>query len=480
MPVNSQSKRAVGNAAILTVGAAVETVLQFFFLLLAGRELGPEEFGFYGYLLALVTIASSVVHYGLPLISVREIAQRPADQPAIFSATFRIRSALAAAFFILAVVMAWLLPQSADHRWAAWLIFAYLLLLPFDLSFLFDAYQMSRWDVPGRVGGRIVSVGLLLLFWKIRGTLTVTDVAICASLLMLVNVAAAWMIARALRLRLALTAPTREIPGLMRSGTPIMLSNVLTFGFSQMQTILVKWFSTALETGFYALASRLLLPILIFKGVLFRVFFPLLSETAHDRAALTTRLEKLFPALALIFMPAVGLGIPAAQVMIVPLFGAEYAGAVLPFQITISHMLLTGMGSLFGNTLVATGDERTPTVGLAIGCAVSLGTGYALIMPLGAVGAAVAACVGEIVSMMYAIPKFLRVARPRVTARLIRIGAVSTLGCAAFYALIGWTSLSSGAALLASALVIALGLWMAGEISRERLQVLTGFFRRER
>ncbi|MDD5088924.1 MAG: flippase [bacterium] len=475
---SARSKRAVGNAAILTLGAGVETALQFFFLLLAGRELGPEQFGFYGYLLALVTIVSAVVHYGLPVISVREIAQRPADSPALFSATFRIRAVLAVVSFACAVLAAWLLPQSVEQRWAIWLIFAYLLFLPFDLSFLFDAHQASRWDVPGRIGGRVVSVGLLFLLWKIRGRVTVVDVALCSSLLMLVNAGIAWLVARARRLSLPWLSPTREVAGLVRSGTPIMLANVLTFGFSQMQTILVKWFSTALETGYYALASRLLMPLLIFKGVLYRVFFPLISEVAADREALTARLEKLFPLLALIFMPAVGLGIPAAQMILVPLFGAEYGGAVLPFQIAISHMLLTGMGSLFGNTLVATGDERTPTVGLALGCAVSLAAGFALIAPLGATGAALASCGGEFVSMGYCIPKFLRVARPRIAARMIRIGAFSIAGCAMFYAITGWTSLSSGAALVAATLVIAGGLWTSGEISRERLQILPGLFRR--
>jgi len=476
---SEKSKRAVGNAAILTLGAGVETALQFFFLLLAGRELGPEQFGFYGYLLALVTIVSAVVHYGLPVISVREIAQRPADQSAIFSGTFRIRAALAAAFFSLAVLAAWLLPQSADQRLAVWLIFAYLLFVPFDLSFLFDAHQASRWDVPGRVAGRIVAVGLLFLLWKTRGSVTVVDVALCSSLLMLVNVAIARLLAGARGLALPWLAPTREVSRLLRSGTPIMLANVLALGFSQMQTVLVKWLSTALETGYYALASRLLMPILIFKGVLYRVFLPLISEAAADRDALSVRLEKLFPALALIFMPAVGLGIPAAQVILVPLFGAEYAGAVLPFQIAISHMLLTGMGSLFGSSLVATGDERTPTVGLAIGCAASLAVGGALIGSFGAVGAALASCVGEFVSMGYAIPKFLRVVRPKIAARLVRIGLSSISGCAAFYVLTGFALLPAGYALLAAAVIIAVGLGMAGEISRERLRVLTGLLGRK-
>ncbi|MFZ5432555.1 MAG: flippase, partial [Calditrichota bacterium] len=405
----SQSRKAVGNATILTSGAAIETVLQFVFLLIAGRQLGPEEFGFYGYLISLVTIAAAVVHFGLPVIAVREIAQRPHDEPQIFGATFWIRSVFSIAFFLAAVLIAAISPLSGMHRLAVWLVFFYLLCLPFDLSFLFDARQMSRWDVPGRVIGRTVVVILLIVLWQVNGTVTVADVALCSSLLMLINVIIAWLVARKLHLPLPYGKPTGEVRRLLKESAPITWSNVVTLAYSQSLTIFVKWLSTALQTGFYALASRLLLPVLIFKGVIYRVLLPLISEVGKDRAALTTRLEKIFPALALVFMPTVAIVIPASQIVIVPLFGADYAGAVLPFQISISYLFFSGIGSAFGGALLASGDARTPTVGLTIGCAVSIGLSMILIPAYGAVGAACTAWIGEFVAIAYCIPFFLRI-----------------------------------------------------------------------
>ena len=78
-----------GSAAILTAGMGIETLLQLIFVLVISRGLGPEVFGYLGYLVALMSIASTIVHFGLPVVIVREIAQRPKDLPSIFAARLK-------------------------------------------------------------------------------------------------------------------------------------------------------------------------------------------------------------------------------------------------------------------------------------------------------------------------------------------------------------------------------------------------------
>jgi O-antigen/teichoic acid export membrane protein len=475
----SLSQRTIGNAGVLLAGAAVETVLQVAFLVLAGRQLGPSEFGFYGYLLAWVTFAAAVAHWGLPVIAVREMAQRPADETSIFAAVFRIRALWSVLLFVIAGVVASAVPLSADHRAAIWLTFAYLLGVPFDLSLLFDAHQRSRWDVPGRIAGRIVSVGLLALLWRIRGALTVADVALCSTLFLLVNGAVGWMVARRLGHRLRPFAPTPDIHRLLRVSAPVVWSSLMTLAYSQSQTILVKWLSTALETGFSALACRLLMPLLVFRGIVHRVLLPLISEVGQDRAALTARLERVFPALALLFMPLTALAIAVVQVLLVPLFGTDYAGAVLPLQITVAHFFFSGAGALIGMSLLVGGDARTPAVGLTVGCAGSLLLSVLLIPAWGAVGAACATLFGELIAVFYPLPRFLKILRPKVLPRVLRTAAVSLLGLALFCLVLRVPPFSGIAALTVELIVILVGLRLTGEISPERLQAVRALFRRE-
>jgi O-antigen/teichoic acid export membrane protein len=464
---------------VLLAGAAVETVLQVAFLVLAGRQLGPSEFGFYGYLLAWVTFAAAIAHWGLPVIAVREMAQRPADETSIFAAVFRIRVAWSLLLLVIAGVVASAVPLSADHRAAVCLTFAYLIGVPFDLSLLFDARQRSRWDVPGRIAGRIVSVGLLAVLWRVRGVLTVADVALCSTLFLLVNGAVGWMVARRLGHRLRPFAPTLDTSRLLRVSLPVVWSTLMTLAYSQSQTIFVRWLSTAVETGFNALACRLLMPLLIFRGIVHRVLLPLISEVGHDRAALTARLERVFPALALLFMPLTVLTVPVVQVLLVPLFGVEYAGAVLPLQITVAHFFFSGAGALIGMSLLVQGDARTPAVGLTVGCACSLLLSVLLIPAWGAIGAAWGTLVGELVAVFYPLPRFLKTLRPRVLPRVFRIAAVSLAGLALFYVSSRTLAIPGIAALTIELVVILFGLRLTGEISPERLQTVRALFRRE-
>jgi O-antigen/teichoic acid export membrane protein len=160
------------------------------------------------------------------------------------------------------------------------------------------------------------------------------------------------------------------------------------------------------------------------------------------------------------------------------LFGPSYSGAVLPFQISIGLFWLSGMGSAFGTIVLATGDARTPTVGLTIGTAISVGFSFLLIPRYGAVGAAVAACIGEIISCAYTIPKFLRITRPRIGGRLIKMGAGSLAGVAGFYLLRPFGIVPPGMNLTLAVVLTVAGLYCAREISPQHLLALRQLLRK--
>lgn len=471
------SGKTVGNAAILLVGAAMETLLQLAFLIVAGRQLGPSEFGFYGYLLAWVTIAAALAQFGQPVIGVREIAQRPQDESAIFSATVRIRFVGSLLLFLVAGTVAMFSEIGRLHQSAVWLAFAYLLFVPFDLSLFFDAHKMSRWDVPGRIIGRFLSVGLLTGLWQINGEITVADVALCSSLFLFFNAIVAWIVIHRLGFRLQPFAPTAEIRRLLRPSVPVTWSNLMTLAYSQSQTIFVKWFSTALETGYNALASRLFLPLLIFRGIVNRVLLPLISEVGTDYSALNARLERIFPALALVFIPTTVLAIPLVEILVVPIFGEEYKGAVQPLQILIAQLFFSGAGAMIGTSLLASGDARTPAVGLTIGCLCSVTLGILWIPAHGAVGAAWATLVGEFIAVFYPLPRFRRVLRPAVLPRMLLLALISLLSLAVYFLLNRMLNLQSLFALTAQIIFLFIGLRIIGELSPDRVRSLAGLFR---
>jgi O-antigen/teichoic acid export membrane protein len=403
----------------------------------------------------------------------------------VFKAMFRIRSLFAVLFVGATIALTLLDSASADRRLAVWLMFLMLLSLPFELQALFDSRKLSRWDVPGKLAGRLGALLIILVCWLVDGTLTLTEVALCSSINLLVNSIISWRIAQKIGLiRQFSGGPAAQHPGfgalvraetkrLLKLGAPIMWANLMVSVYLFSQTILVKWFSTDLETGFYALASRIILPLALVKGILYRLILPLLSEAGNDPTAFNTRLEKL------IFMPVTALAFIACEVFLIPIFGAEYAHSVLPAQISLSHLFLTGMGSIFGTALFALGYQKTYTWSLTVGCVICLSLGAFLIPRYGANGAAWATVAAECTAVLVTIPPLLKHARPKILQKITRIGLAALTCIPVYYALVRGFDFAPLVGFAAGIIVVAGGLWASGEISPQKLTMVVDMLKKK-
>ncbi|MBU1638423.1 oligosaccharide flippase family protein [bacterium] len=467
------------NAAFLTAGTATETLLQFVFVLIVSRELGPETFGFLGFLIAAMTIITTIAQFGLPVIAVREIAQRPHDEAAIFGAVYRLRQSFGLAFFLAVALYSIFNTETAQQTISVWLIFFYLLVIPFELAPVFDAHKLWRWDLPGKLAGRLSAILLLLILWKLDNRLTLIEAALCTALVNVVNVSIGWLIARSGSLSLRPFAATTEIKSIFLKAIPVAWSNLMQILYAQFQLVYVQWLSSALQTGYFALVLRLIIPLLLFKGVIYRILMPLISNVAREQAALRTRLETVFPLVALLFIPLTTATILLSGSLLVPLFGSEYEGSVLPFQIAVSQFIFTGFGSLFGTVLLAAGDAKPSTIGLTIGTAAGLLAGYLLVPPFGALGGAWAFWIGAVVASAYPIPAFLRFCRPAFLGRIIKISIPCLLALMVNYSVIYLLKDFVIGASIISIFLMVFGLAAVGELSQTRVRKLVQMIKNE-
>jgi len=291
-----------------------------------------------------------------------------------------------------------------------------------------------------------------------------------------VNISVAWIIARSGDFQLKPFAATSETKPLLIKALPVCWSNLMQVLYSQFQLVYVQWLSNALQTGYFALVMRLILPIMLFMGVIYRILMPLVSSVARDSAALRSRLETVFPIAALLFIPLTTVAILIAGGLLVPLFGEEYSGAVLPFQIAVSQFLFTGFGALFGTSLLAAGNAKPSTIGLTIGTATGLIAGLFLVPKYGAVGGAWAFWISAVVATAYPIPAFLRYCRPVFMDRIIRISIPCILALIVNYFVTYMLKDFVLGAAIVSLFLMFLGLVAVGELSiasiRKLIQVI--------
>ncbi len=476
----TRGQRAARNFLGLLVGTVGEGALQFLFVVLASRYLGPENFGFWGFSSALIGYLLIVAGFGLPQIVVREIARMPNDTGRIFGSAMGLRLLLG---LILCVAVSGVLPfaeLSADRRTTLFLLSLALLVMPFDLAPFFDAHQQSRWDAIFRLAARSISIGFLGLFIWTQRALTLPVVAFTSLVFLIFNVGFAWSGAKWLGLILRPRLMPSEMRQMAKLALPIFWAQAMSEFYIHTNLILLGFFSTDRETGFYAAADRILLAILTLKGILYRLLIPLLSEVAHDHDRLIKRLEIVMPLVAQITVLIAVAAILVADPVLEMVFGTAYSPAIWPFRILAGYIIFTGVGSIFGTTLFATGRQRQYSLSITVGSLINLLLCFALIPLLGAVGAAISSATAEIVVLTVSFSYFRRDFRPTFFPSLVRTFVAGVAMATAYSAIPFEGTFAFAGKLLGGGVAYGCVLWVLGELSPAKIETLHRLFRMPR
>ncbi|MEP0764482.1 MAG: oligosaccharide flippase family protein, partial [Chloroflexota bacterium] len=121
------AQRAARNATALALSNIVSKGVLFAWQLILARWLGAEGYGIYGTIGALLAVGAAIPDFGMGLIVIRDVANRPQDANRYLTATLTLQPILAALGYVVLMLAAFLLGYDAELR--ALLAFAALSLL---------------------------------------------------------------------------------------------------------------------------------------------------------------------------------------------------------------------------------------------------------------------------------------------------------------------------------------------------------------
>jgi O-antigen/teichoic acid export membrane protein len=121
------ARRAARNATALALSNVVSKGLLFIWQLVLARWLGAEGYGIYGTIGAMMSIGAAIPEFGMGLIVIRDVANRPRDAGRYLSASLVLQPVFAAAGYVVLMVAAFLFGY--DTRLRALLAFAAVNLL---------------------------------------------------------------------------------------------------------------------------------------------------------------------------------------------------------------------------------------------------------------------------------------------------------------------------------------------------------------
>lgn len=383
-------QRSLDNAAWLFADQMVRMGAALAVGVWLARYLGPERYGWLSYATAVVGTVTSFTSLGLNAVVVRELVKHPDDAPRWMGATFFLKSAAAAAGFLICVAVAWLDAgvAAAATRPLVVIVALGIFFQTLDVvDLLFQARGESRVSAWVRIAACIAANGVkavLILAGASLPTLAaagVAELAFCA---------AGWMVVSR---RAGVSPGTWVRDGvkarlLLQESWPLALSGLAIYTQAYADQLVIAHTLGGAELGQYAAAMRLVNVPAFVPMVVYTVAAPEITRAHREQPALYRR--RLFDLYRLMFvlflltaLPLMLIGGPVARWLL----GGPYDGAAQLLPWLAFRLFFTNFGVARSIFITNEGMFRFGLVTAVAGALVNVALNLWLIPVWGARGA---------------------------------------------------------------------------------------------
>jgi O-antigen/teichoic acid export membrane protein len=406
---SATAKRAARNATALALSNIASKGLLFIWQLMLARWLGAGEYGVYGTIGALLAVGASFPEFGMGLIVIRDIANRPRDAGRYLAATLTLQPIFAAAGYIVLTVLAVLLGY--DNQIRTLLAFAAIMLLVDTLGNMChnQLIAMERMVIPAAISAGHITLLVILAGATLAAGGGLWGLYVVALIAGLVRAAVYW--AALLRFKIRPTFPLdRDIARiLVISGAPIAVTSFLSLAYTHadklLTTALIGTDSTGqLTAGFVIVFGVVeLLSVTIMVAV-----YPLMSRTylSGQRELFDLMIEKLSFFNLILSLP---IGI-YTSLLAVPLsawlFGAGYTKTASVLQILIWYTVVMMIGNVFSKALLVQNRQTRLMVIRTGGLVLNIALNLVLLPTIGVTGSALATLIAESVILVFIVRSF--------------------------------------------------------------------------
>ncbi len=193
------------------------------------------------------------------------------------------------------------------------------------------------------------------------------------------------------------------IKPILSSAWPFAVMGLLGGFMINIDTIIIGWFRSASELGLYGAAQRPVQLFYLIPGFIGTSLFPIISKLVHEGGRYRMRhiLERSIVGVLAFAIPLAVGGILLGQPVMRLIFGTEYLGATLTFQLLLLTMLLVSPGNIVGNAIFAYNRQKIFLVSVGAGAITNVVLDLLLIPPYGIAGSAAATIVAQIAANGY-------------------------------------------------------------------------------
>ena len=341
------------NSSIVVVGVVVSNILAYVFHFIAGRMLGPEDYGVFGALMALylmVALPAGALSFAITKYTSRFNSENELGKIALLREKMQKNVLIFSGVILLLIIVFSKLIAGYLHITSVipviivgiTLVFA--LLLPINNGVLLGMkkFRILSWNTIIEASSRLaLLVGFLYLGYSVNGAVLAYGLAYFASYL--------WVFLYIKEIRGANTAAEKiEIKPIYRFIFQVLLVNIIIQSILNIPSLFIKHFYSSEFTGYWTAALNIARISLFISAAIAQVMFPeIAGEKDHQnkkkifgRAALLVLLASSGIALLFFIIP---------QTFIQILYGSAYLGAVPLLKWLGFAMIFIGFLQLWAN-----------------------------------------------------------------------------------------------------------------------------------
>ena len=357
---------------------------------LLARYLGPEDFGFLSFTLALVTIASGFVGLGIREILIRDIVTLPEMNAKTISASLLLQM-LSGVFVysILLIIGAWLKPGNSEFLLLLSVLGLVILVRFTDVFVAWFEARVSMKPVVLVQSFFFISfsvVKISLIYFD--APLLVFGVAIAAEAVCAGIVLYPVFIMKYSEENLA-SFPWSRASYLLKEGWPLFLASISITLYMRFDQIMIGQMASFSQVAIYNVGVRIVEGLYIIPTIIVISVFPkILAIRGFDKSKFSRRVQDLYNVLAMLSLAICFPISYFADEIIFILFGNDFLGAGKVLSVYMWVFVVVCFGIARGKWLIAEGLQRFSAIFTLATLTLNVIGNYLLIPNYGSVGAA--------------------------------------------------------------------------------------------
>lgn len=403
-------KQLLKDSAVYISGSIIVQAFGFVGLVLLMKFLPVAEYGKYIYIIEFITIFGFFADGGLNQLIVRETSQNPGQVKEIYSKAQSAQVLISGLLLALIILISYPLNSSED--------FFYLLI--YGTSVVITAYfapMLAILVASGRkdlIFYKDIVLSTAKLAFMIAGIIFKQPI-IYFIFLGFLNCIVSLLLYAYLRWKKEFTyffknsLDFSNSLSFMKQGllfTLLMAANVI---YNKIDIIMLEKMVGSTEVGYYSGATRFIYPFMFISTAFMTAVFPSLAKHAGD----SINFNKI-QYTALYYLGGIGILLStvlflAADLIFITFFDHKYDASIPVFKVLVWYLAIVFIYGSISNNLVAKNKVRFLVILNIIMIALNIGLNFFLIPRYGAVGAAVATIVCEVIILGTASLYWMRV-----------------------------------------------------------------------